>query len=283
MQNTNPFVHYDRIVIHTPHAGTILPFHHQVVRSHGTSPIAKERTELIRPYFEQLTDHYTDKLFSYVAQIPNEMKQDPKYPCIQQVSFPFSRLFCDVERLKDDPLEQIGLGIHYDLKKLAGIEGIFWHYDKEEALKMYNQHNDRLASIICPQCGLPLKLSLLLDCHSFSERDNILCPNAHEFKDIDICLGFNEDETKPSERFIESIHNFFTRHGYRVAYNFPFSNSKTIYYDESLYPDKPHYHSLMIEVNKHCYMNEDTFKINEGYYLLHKQLQQLYESLLMFR
>lgn len=40
------------------------------------------------------------------------------------------------------------------------------------------------------------------------------------------------------------------------------------------------YHSLMIEVNKHCYMNEDTLSITPGYYKLHSELQELYNLLL---
>ena len=35
----------------------------------------------------------------------------------------------------------------------------------------------------------------------------------------------------------------------------------------------------MIEVNKHCYMSEDTLEITDGYYKLHKELQHLYELL----
>ena len=36
----------------------------------------------------------------------------------------------------------------------------------------------------------------------------------------------------------------------------------------------------MIEVNKHCYMNEDTLEITDGYYKLHAELQELYKNLL---
>ena len=90
--------------------------------------------------------------------------------------------------------------------------------------------------------------------------------------------SFNEDETKPSEEFIDSVKNFFNACGYRVEFNKPFSNSKTVNgFNADRYKQ---YDSLMIEVNKHCYMNEDTLEITAGYYKLHSELQQLYHLLL---
>ena len=40
------------------------------------------------------------------------------------------------------------------------------------------------------------------------------------------------------------------------------------------------YHSLMIEVNKRCYMNEETLEKTPNFTNLHNQLQRLYEILL---
>ena len=116
-------------------------------------------------------------------------------------------------------------------------------------------------------------MPLLLDCHSFSERDNLLSPEAHKYKSIDICLGYNQDRTQPDDNTLHFVADFFRQKGYNVEYNVPFSNSKTVD------TDKP-YHSLMIEVNKHCYMNEDTLEKTEGFEKLHKELQELYKLLL---
>ncbi len=113
--------------------------------------------------------------------------------------------------------------------------------------------------------------ALLLDCHSFSEHDNILCKNAHEYKHIDICIGFNEDNTKPKESTIRYVSDFFRKRGYRVEYNKPFSNAVVA---------SQWHESLTIEVNKHCYMNEETLEITDGYFKLHRELQDLYVALL---
>ena len=275
MQNNFSFGHYDRIVIHTPHAGTILPIHYLVIKHADAIRSNNSRSKFIRPYFRLLTDHYTNKLFSFVAEGPYILKSGYLHSNIQQITFPYSRLFCDVERLENDPLEERGLGIHYDFNKIADFNfNSYWNYGKEKAIELYNEHQKKLlASINYPLLGR----SLILDCHSFSEQDNVLCPNAHEFKDIDICIGFNEDETKPSGEFIDSIKEFFTACGYRVEFNKPFSNSKTVKgYSNWFHP----YNTLMIEVNKHCYMNEDTLAITAGYYKLHSELQILYNLLL---
>ena len=257
------------LIIHTPHAGTLLP----LANHKHPQPRWLIRTA-IEPYYRLLTDHYTDKLFA--ADILLSSRQAgvrwPFYMSVQQVSFAYSRLYCDVERLLDDPLECIGLGICYDLSPRTHSQT--WSMTKEQAMDLYHEHHQRLAQAIRHASidGF-VKYPLLLDCHSFSEKDNVLCPNAHEYKDIDICLGYNEDDTKPLVETLSFVADFFRERGYAVSFNAPFSNSKTVD------TDMP-YHSLMIEVNKHCYMNEDTLEITAGYYKLHSELQELYHLLL---
>lgn len=254
------------LIIHTPHAGTLLP-----LLSHNHPQPRCMLRVAIDPYYRLLTDHYTDKLFA--ADIFLSSRQAfghwTLYKSVQQVSFPYSRLFCDVERLLDDPLEKKGLGICYDVSRWR--HGPVWRMTKEQAMELYKEHHQRLAlSLDFGGYGKP---SLLLDCHSFSEHDNFLCSNAHEYKDLDICIGFNEDDTKPSQETLDLVSNFFQNRGYRISFNKPFSNSKTV---ETVHP----YHSLMIEVNKHCYMDEETLEVTDGYYKLHAELQELYHLLL---
>ena len=242
---------YSHLVIHTPHAGRGLP-----VASDGNYYATGFKRNNIRDFAYLLTDHFTDKLFS------------TDLPSATQVSFVYSRVFCDVERLLDDPLEEKGLGICYNIKRFVAldIEKPVWTKSKEEAMNLYNEHHRALANAIQEN-------TLLLDCHSFSEHDNVLCPNAHEYKDIDICLGFNDDETKPSEGTLSFVAGFFRERGYRVEFNQPFSNSKTVDTDKS-------YHSLMIEVNKHCYMDEGSLEKTDGFNKLQSELQTLYRLLI---
>ena len=67
--------------------------------------------------------------------------------------------------------------------------------------------------------------------------------------------------------------SYFTDCGYSVGLNNPFSNSKT-------FPGATDYHTLMIEINKRCYMNEETLERTAGFDKLHYELQSLYTLLL---
>lgn len=204
-----------------------------------------------------LIDYYTDELF-----IPYS-----KSPHICSVVFPYCRLYCDVERLIDDPLEEDGLGICYS--RYIGNTGeheLRSFNTKEEAFRLYIDYHATVAKEL-KRLGDD---TLLIDCHSFSALPNMLNSNP---PDIDICIGFNDDETCPDKVVIDNIVQHFKSRGYKVGVNEPFSNSKTF-----SVPVK--YHSVMIEVNKRRYMNEETLEKNENFMALHQTLQSLYKILL---
>jgi N-formylglutamate deformylase len=91
--------------------------------------------------------------------------------------------------------------------------------------------------------------------------------------DIDICIGYNDDETRPDKVVIGNIVQYFKSLGYKVGINTPFSNSKTF-----SIPSK--YHSVMIEINKRLYMDERTLMKNKEFEKLRKEIQALYSILL---
>lgn len=291
---------YRRLIIHTPHAGKMFP--KDLLCHYYYSSLGKDVLEKCT----LLIDHYTDELY---AADPKAWKEDGEivfkpYDVFQskrlvQVSSQICRVLCDVERLENDPLEEKGLGIAYDLTRILRDNS----YSVNKALSMYyyDLHQAELKGALEQTYLFPLdnrvrqeggncanhpyqsyrfpyyeetkNMPLLLDCHSFSERDNLLSPEAHKYKAIDICIGYNQDRTQPDDNTLHFVADFFRQKGYNVEYNVPFSNSKTVD------TDKP-YHSLMIEVNKHCYMNEDTLEKTEGFEKLHKELQELYRLLL---
>ena len=113
----------------------------------------------------------------------------------------------------------------------------------------------------------------MIDCHSFSSRPTILQPDISKNQDVDICIGFNEDRTKPHEETLALVAQHFIEKGYKVAFNTPFSNSKTV---ET--PAK--YTSLMIEVNKSLYMDEDTLEKNASFWKVRDDITSLYAKLL---
>ena len=114
----------------------------------------------------------------------------------------------------------------------------------------------RLSSELIPD-------SLIIDCHSFPS----------DLADIDICIGYNDDASRPDQEMIDSVARLFDGAGFKVGLNNPYSNSIT--------PKKPiDYKSLMIEVNKRCYMNERTLARTVGYNIISGLVNNLYHDVL---
>ena len=232
---------YNNLLLHIPHSSVAFPASTQ----YGFNDLDEEERLLI--------DYYTDELFS--PEVPAER--------IRKMVFPYCRLYSDVERLINDPLEKDGLGISYRRLVHGGWRSFS---NLEEAFTLYADFHAEVSKRLV-QLG---NNTLLIDCHSFSNLPNLLNSNP---PDIDICIGFNDDETCPNQDVICNIVQHFMIRGYKVGINKPFSNSKTF-----AVPVK--YRSVMIEVNKRLYMNETTLEKTKGFKKLKSDIQSLYEILL---
>ncbi len=189
------------------------------------------------------TDWYTDSLFWPEADLANK---------VVPVVFGLSRFCVDVERLIDDPLNAVGQGILYerfgDCRRL--ITG------RTALMNEYQGFISRLSSELTPG-------SLIVDCHSFPS----------DLADIDICIGYNDDVSKPDQEMIDGVARLFDGAGFKVGLNNPYSNSIT--------PRKPiDYKSLMIEVNKRCYMNESTLARTIGHDIIPGLVNDFYRLVL---
>ena len=201
---------YNRIVLNEPHASIEGLYDDQL-----SGWCIDER--FVNEVVFRLTDWHTDFLFHGF-----------RHPKIRTVRFPYSRFIVDAERLWDDPMETIGQGIiyrHYDgYRRAVTTKG------EAKLLRLWDGHQQRLKSNLCEG-------SLLLDCHSFPEEQG----------DVDICIGFNEDWSKPDKELLEYAINLFEDNGYSVSINYPYSNSEA--------PVCPFtYQSMMLEVNKRVYL-----------------------------
>ena len=237
---------YHNLLLHVPHSSTSFPVESKVC----FNDLDDEERLLI--------DYYTDDLF-----IPEQTVEK-----IDAVVFPYCRLFCDVERLVNDPLEKDGLGISYlrwvDEDRYSKTLRSF--SSMSSAFKLYSDFHTETSLKLIEARGN----TLLIDCHSFSSVPNLLNSNP---PDIDICIGYNDDETRPNKVVIGNIVQYFKSLGYKVGINTPFSNSKTF-----SVPSK--YHSVMIEINKKLYMDELTREKSGGYNKLKQDVQSLYWKLL---
>lgn len=240
---------FKSIVLHIPHSSDNFDFAGQ-----------NRYVEGWRRQAEPLIDWYTDELF-------NPAISDER---VIPVIFDTCRTLVDVERMCQDPLENKGLGItSYALLQTDG-ELYKVRESKEEDIrymKKYLDHQHRLAHLLVDHPN-----SLLIDCHSFSSRPTILQPDVSRNQEVDICIGFNEDNTKPSDSIIALVADHFTGRGYRVSFNVPFSNSKTV-------ETPARYTSIMIEINKAIYMDEDTLEKKASFEKVREDVTSLYGRL----
>ena len=211
---------YKRIVLNEPHASIEGLYDNQL-------SFWNIDERFINDIVLKWTDWHTDYLFHGYC---NEN--------IRTVRFPYSRFIVDAERLWDDPLEQHGQGIVY--KQFDGYTRTVPEENEAQLLGLWHWHQQRLRDNLCEG-------ALLLDCHSFPS----------EMSDVDICIGFNEDWSKPHKDIVELAVNLFEDNGYKVGINEPYSNSET--------PDCPFtYQSMMLEVNKRAYMEDGSLHLRRN-------------------
>lgn len=273
------FKPYKHLVLNIPHASDNIP-----EKFMPTQPWIK-RINPVGIYKERsrpLVDWYTDELFS----VDNDQHITPVVATI-------CRTLCDVERMINDPLEKEGYGII--CSKIMQVMSpssasctshlVMRYYDYQphnyHLLQYYLDYQHQLSSAIVsgyfdkkyPHIRRADYSVLLIDCHSFSSMPTALCDPGPAEEQVDICIGYNDDATCPPQEVIDFVAGYFEELGYRVGRNTPFSHSKTV---ECPVP----YHSLMIEVNKRCYMNEQTLEKTEGFARLRQAIERLYSQIL---
>lgn len=187
-----------------------------------------------------MADLYTDKLFDYYT------------PLI----FEYSRLICDVERFEDENLEvmsKIGMGLCYSKTHELKTLKIYDNKAINESINLYHVHHRKLTNLVdehLKQYGF----CIIIDCHSFSSK-----PLLYELNQLsprpDICIGVDSFHTPKS--FTNNLYSLLK--DYDVKINTPFSGT--------IVPLK-HYHkdkrviSIMLEINKKLYMNEQSFELD---------------------
>ena len=185
--------------------------------------------ELVRRDARLWTDWHTDKLFSLDGIADSR---------IRRLVGSVSRFDCDLERLENDPLESQGQGRQYRRSHSGATRATIPSERAAAWLSLWAEWR-----VAARYFSLDCQRPLLIDCHSF--------PSAFA-PDVDFCIGFNDDATRPSDEALAIVRDVIEASGYRVSFNAPYSNA--------LAPDGLRGHSFMIEVNKARYMDEKTLQ-----------------------
>ena len=245
------------IILHIPHASKHIP---DKYLKYFTLSKKDLEIELLK-----MTDHFTDELF------------DISYSNIHQLKFPLSRLLVDVERFEEDELEpmfKVGMGCIYekthDGKSLKLVKDI-----KDELInKFYKTHHENFTKIVDAKLKQSNKV-LIIDCHSFPKH-----PLPYELNQTmdrpEICIGTDNFHT--SEKLKNSFAQLFKKLNFTVKYNEPFKGSIV---PLKFYNKEIRVQSIMIEVRRDIYMNEQSGEKNSNFYniksVLEKIIKKIYE------
>ena len=201
-------------------------------------------TKPMKKALNRWTDWFTDELFG--SEVPD----------VTVVKAKMSRFECDVERLEGESERLCRF-----IRERGDEHTKNWVLGDAMCRNMYLADWFRYRAEILDAASEDV--TLIVDCHSFPSD---IAP------DVDVCLGFNEDASRPSQQTIELVARLFREAGYSVAFNRPYANA--------LAPVGYIGHSLMIEVNKHTYMDEKSLKKNTGFDHLKNTIDSVYRELL---
>ncbi|MCG3147918.1 MAG: hypothetical protein PCFJNLEI_01359 [Verrucomicrobiae bacterium] len=232
------------MILHIPHASRKIPAE---VRNQFLLTDAELEQELLR-----MTDAYTDELFCGSLTTPDTT-----------VVFPVSRLVLDPERFLDDdaePMAKRGMGAVY-MKTHAGrpLRRKITPQEKASLLDAYYiPHHKRLTEMVDAELN-KAGVALVLDCHSFASA---ALPYELDQSSVrpQICIGTDDFHT-PSD-IADLLIQCFRAEGLTVETNRPFAGSIV---PMKHYRQNPHVISVMIELNRSLYMDEENGAKSGGF------------------
>ena len=219
------------VLIHVPHSSTHIPEEYA-------------KTALI-PGKELEEENLFMCDTGIVGLIPPALREDT-------LIFPYSRLYCDVERFRDgsEPMEKYGMGFVYT-RDSRGRE-MFRPTEEHirEVAKIYDRHHARLnqqVDAILKRYGR----CLIIDLHSFSDETVNRLFGWSGFSDV--CIGTEKNHY--SEEIVAGIENICRGLGLSTQRDYPYKGALVPgpYYDK---PDTGIV-SVMIEINKRLFRTEN--------------------------
>jgi len=223
------------IILHIPHASTKIPANEATKLTISGEALAQE---LLR-----MTDRYADELFDLGEQAA-------------RLVFPLSRLVVDPERFADDtnePMAAEGMGAVYT--RTSDGRPLRSSLDTEERQRLleryYVPHHERLEQLV-REALQTSGYCLIIDGHSFPSSP-LPCDLDQAPLRPDVCIGTDPFHTP--EWLQRTSVAAFSDPGWRVELNRPYAGSMV---PSSFYRKDARVYSIMVEVNRSLYMNEQT-------------------------
>ena len=236
-----------KIILHIPHASATIPLREGYCVS----------DEILHQEILKLTDWYTDDLFE------NDIDHSIKAP--------FSRIFCDAERFSDDNQEimaQFGMGVLYT-KTDEGEEmrKISPELRTRILNEFYWQHHKKLTEAVSEQLE-QLDTAMIVDCHSFPQIPINRALDKSSFRP-DFNIGTDAFHTP--KKLIDASIAFFNEKGYSLGIDKPYSGSIV---PMDYYQKNSKVQSIMIEINRKLYLEENSNEKSNSYPEIKKIVQE---------
>lgn len=241
------------VVLHIPHASTLIP---PEVRDTFVISESDMQQELLR-----LTDAFTDNLFT------------DKIPEAPAIIHHVSRFVVDPERFDDDARESMsrqGMGAVYTrTTQGTPLRRALSAAERQHLIDTYYApHHSALTQAV--QAVLDRHgTCLIFDCHSFPSHP-LPCDIDQHIPRADICLGTDVYHTP--DWLFEALVERFQQAGYTVEKNRPYSGTMV---PLPFYAVNPQVLSILIELNRRLYMDEQTGHPHRGYTVLERLLAQI--------
>lgn len=235
----------DTYILHIPHAGEEIPdFKHYLLPK-----------ETILEEHQLLADTGTDELF--------------KTPFTSMV-FPYSRVYCDVERLPDSQEEMFCKGRGFYYTHTDGGRELRTLDDKNNVKALYEDWHYKLESLVQDKLD-KYNLATIIDCHSFSDtpfQSDLIKTTIRP----DFCLGTDAYHTP--HYIVSFIKQRLENEGFSVAINTPYSGTIV---PLKYYQKDENVNSIMIEINRKLFYDGTTI-------LPHKveQLKEIINNILLY-
>ncbi len=114
-----------------------------------------------------------------------------------------------------------------------------------------------------------------INCHSMPSVSNDMSAEGSGVPRADFTLG-DRDGTTCSAEFTETVRATLAAMGYRVTVNDPYKGSELI---RAWSAPQAGRHSLLVEISRRLYMNEETFEKSEGFAKLQADIRHLIAEL----
>lgn len=229
-----------QLIVHIPHSAVTMPDLEGFI----------VENDIIKQEQKLLTDWFTHELFNFKNAIV--------------LVAPFSRVYCDVERFTDDglePMAKLGMGVVYEKTDSGTPMRKVTPALKHRIINNYYKPHHQQFSLAVQQQLNTFGKALILDGHSFPNQP--LNRDLHKGTPRPVFnIGIDHFHTPHS--LLLALLNALAKHGYtdeQVGINWPYSGSIV---PSEFYLKNKNVYSIMLEINRSAYMNENTIEFNKN-------------------